>query len=72
MPWTPGYRIIHDLIPRCAQVDAHEHGARAAVVDDDRAGEQVIADRIRRDRKSLSFGVKSTLCAPARSRIVPP
>jgi hypothetical protein len=36
-------RLVHNLIRRRAEIDSHEHGARAAVIDDDRAREKVIA-----------------------------
>ena len=45
----PGDRVVHDLIRRRAQIDPHEHRARTAVVNHDRAGEQVIADGVCRD-----------------------
>ena len=41
--------VVHDLICRAAQIESDEHCARIAVVDNDGAGEQTIADRIRGD-----------------------
>ena len=60
--------IVDDLIRGGSQVESQRATAQVLpIIDHDGTSEQMIADGIRGDCNSLSFGVKSTLWAPARN-----